>query len=96
MTLTNKPLTKNIEPGRPAFNFQQYQAAGGYQSVAKALTFKPRDLMKLVQDSGLGGRGGAGFNTGLKWSFIPEPDGVRVTWSSTPMKWSQAPSRIVC
>ena len=75
MTLTNKPLTKNIEAGRTAFNFAQYQAAGGYQSVAKALTYKPRDLMKLVQDSGLGGRGGAGFNTGLKWSFIPEPDG---------------------
>ena len=75
MTLTNKPLTKNIEAGRAAFNFAQYQAAGGYQSVAKALTYKPRDLMKLVQDSGLGGRGGAGFNTGLKWSFIPEPDG---------------------
>ncbi|HTQ99534.1 MAG TPA: NADH-quinone oxidoreductase subunit NuoF [Candidatus Acidoferrum sp.] len=75
MTPTNKPLTKNIEPGRAPFTFAQYQAAGGYQSVAKALTYKPRDLMKLVQDSGLGGRGGAGFNTGLKWSFIPEPDG---------------------
>src|SRR5688572_15621115 len=69
------PLTKNIQAGRAPFNLQQYIAAGGYESVTKALTMKPRDIINHVKDSGLGGRGGAGFNTGLKWSFIPEPDG---------------------
>src|SRR5690606_28102631 len=67
--------TKNIEIGRAPFNLQQYVAAGGYESVDKALAMQPRDLINHVKDSGLGGRGGAGFNTGLKWSFIPEPDG---------------------
>ncbi len=70
-----KPLTKNIEKGRAPFNFQQYSAAGGYLSVAKALAMEPKALVTFVKDSGLGGRGGAGFNTGLKWSFTPEPDG---------------------
>src|SRR5690554_4855797 len=75
MSNMDKPLTKNIQIGRAPFNYADYTAAGGYQSVAKALAMAPRDIMNLVKDSGLGGRGGAGFNTGLKWSFIPEPDG---------------------
>ena len=33
----------------------------------------PGDVVNLVKDAGLGGRGGAGFNTGLKWSFVPAP-----------------------
>lgn len=74
MSITN-PLTKNIEPGRAPYTFKEYQAAGGYQSLAKAMKMAPREVMGMVKDSGLGGRGGAGFNTGLKWSFIPEPDG---------------------
>ena len=69
------PLTKNIEAGRAPFNFKQYQDAGGYESIAKVLKMAPRDAMALIKEAGLGGRGGAGFNTGLKWSFIPEPDG---------------------
>src|SRR5690606_34332063 len=74
-TSIQNPLTKNIVPGRAPLNFEQYKAAGGYQSIAKALSMVPRDIINLVKESGLGGRGGAGFNTGLKWSFIPEPDG---------------------
>jgi len=72
----NNPLTKNIEAGRAPFTFSEYKAAGGYQSFANAVKMAPRDVMGQVKDAGLGGRGGAGFNTGLKWSFSPDPDGL--------------------
>ncbi len=72
----NNPLTKNIEEGRTPFTFAEYKAAGGYQSFANAVKMAPRDVMGQVKDAGLGGRGGAGFNTGLKWSFSPDPDGL--------------------
>jgi NADH-quinone oxidoreductase subunit F len=72
----NNPLTKNIEEGRAPFTFKEYKAAGGYQSFTNAVKMSPRDVMGQVKDSGLGGRGGAGFNTGLKWSFSPDPDGL--------------------
>jgi len=71
----DKPLTKNIEIGRAPFDFKQYVAAGGYDSVRKAIKMEPGDVVNMVKDAGLGGRGGAGFNTGLKWSFVPAPDG---------------------
>ena len=71
----DKALTKNIDETRGPLDYQGYVAAGGYASVAKAMEMAPRDMMALIKDAGLGGRGGAGFNTGLKWSFIPEPDG---------------------
>lgn len=71
----DKVLTHNIDPQRGPLGLADYRAAGGYASVDKALSMQPRDIMALVKEAGLGGRGGAGFNTGLKWSFIPEPDG---------------------
>jgi NADH-quinone oxidoreductase subunit F len=72
---TDKPLTKNIEEGRAPLDFKKYTAAGGYESVHKVIKMEPTDAVELVKNSGLGGRGGAGFNTGLKWSFVPAPDG---------------------
>jgi NADH-quinone oxidoreductase subunit F len=50
---------------------------GGYASTEKALkTMKPEDVVEEVKKSGLRGRGGAGFPTGMKWSFLAKPEGV--------------------
>ncbi|GAB3008959.1 NADH-quinone oxidoreductase subunit NuoF [Niabella terrae] len=57
--------------------FETYRREGGYRSVEKALkTMAPEDVTEEVKKSGLRGRGGAGFPTGLKWSFLAKPEGV--------------------
>jgi NADH-quinone oxidoreductase subunit F len=52
-----------------------YRAKGGYQALPRALEMPAADLIQLVKDSGLRGRGGAGFPTGMKWSFVPMDTG---------------------
>ncbi len=66
-----RPLTKNIRPGQEPLSLKEYEKAGGYQSVRKALTMSPQDVQNIVKASNLRGRGGAGFPTGAKWSFVP-------------------------
>ncbi|MDB5250578.1 MAG: NADH-quinone oxidoreductase, subunit [Segetibacter sp.] len=67
-----RPLTKHIDLNRPPLNLKEYEQVGGYEAVRKVLKgMTPVEVQKLVQDSNLKGRGGAGFNTGLKWSFVP-------------------------
>jgi len=53
-----------------------YRKNGGYEALEKVLKggFTPGEVIELVKDSGLRGRGGAGFPTGLKWSFMPDPE----------------------
>jgi NADH-quinone oxidoreductase subunit F len=55
-----------------AFTLGGYERTGGYQGARSALDREPADLIELVKDAGLRGRGGAGFPTGMKWSFIPK------------------------
>ncbi|ABI69126.1 NADH-quinone oxidoreductase subunit NuoF [Syntrophomonas wolfei] len=50
-------------------NIDSYTQVGGYQALAKAKSMSQTDLIEEVKKSGLRGRGGAGFNTGMKWSF---------------------------
>jgi len=58
-----------------SFTIDGYRRNGGYKAVAKAFKMEPDEVIQLVKDSGLRGRGGAGFPTGMKWGFIPQNDG---------------------
>jgi NADH-quinone oxidoreductase subunit F len=71
-----KLLLENVHiPGIETFDV--YRKNGGYRSVEKALkSMTPDEVVEEVKKSGLRGRGGAGFPTGLKWSFLAKPEGV--------------------
>ncbi|HEX2027277.1 MAG TPA: NADH-quinone oxidoreductase subunit NuoF [Nitriliruptorales bacterium] len=58
----------DVEDG---YTLDGYERTGGYRAVRKALEMEPTDIINVVKDSGLRGRGGAGFSTGMKWSFMP-------------------------
>jgi len=54
---------------------KEYRGRGGYQALAKAVKSTPEEIVKVVSDAGLRGRGGAGFPTGKKWQFTREAPG---------------------
>ncbi|QNS42507.1 NADH-quinone oxidoreductase subunit NuoF [Chryseobacterium manosquense] len=56
--------------------FDVYRKQGGYEAAEKALKMTPEEITEEVKTSGLRGRGGAGFPTGMKWSFLAKPQGV--------------------
>ena len=69
------PLTSNIQPDRTPLEIKAIERAGGYQGLRKALKeMTPADVTGAVKKSDLRGRGGAGFPTGQKWSFVPMGD----------------------
>ena len=70
-----KLLLKNIDvPG--IRHYQVYRENGGYANAEKASKMTTDEILEEVKTSGLRGRGGAGFPTGMKWSFLAKPEGV--------------------
>ena len=70
-------LSGRIDPE----NIDDYLAAGGYSAVFTAINeMRPADIIRRIQESGLRGRGGAGYPTGLKWSTVAKAAG----WQKIP------------
>ncbi|MCB1124486.1 MAG: NADH-quinone oxidoreductase subunit F, partial [Verrucomicrobiae bacterium] len=68
-------LLKHADEDYYSPGIDSYLEHGGYEALKKALKEKPEDLREAVKDSGLRGRGGAGFSCGVKWSLVDRKSG---------------------
>lgn len=66
-----KVLTANMD--KPdSMSIDSYLQSGGYEALKSSLKMKPEEIVEIVKNSEMRGRGGAGFPTGMKWSFVPK------------------------
>ncbi|HWJ66306.1 MAG TPA: NADH-quinone oxidoreductase subunit NuoF [Nocardioides sp.] len=72
MADTLTPVLTDTWDAEQGWKLATYEARGGYAALDAAFAMSPDDVITAVKDSGLRGRGGAGFPTGMKWSFIPQ------------------------
>ena len=75
--MSEKILLANIGKYTDSACIAEYEKLGGYKALKKALTMSPHEVVEEVKKSGLRGRGGAGFPTGLKWSFTAPLEGEK-------------------
>ena len=75
--MSEKILLANIGKYADPASIAEYEKVGGYTALKKALTMNPHEVVEEVKKSGLRGRGGAGFPTGLKWSFTAPLEGEK-------------------
>jgi NADH-quinone oxidoreductase subunit F len=68
------PVISRFWDDPESWTLETYERHDGYKALKKALAMEPDAVIGTVKDSGLRGRGGAGFSTGTKWSFIPQGD----------------------
>lgn len=67
------PLTWRLREDQKTVYIKEYCQKNGYSALKKVLKETlPQDVIKIITESGLKGRGGAGFSTGLKWSLMPQ------------------------
>ena len=75
MATTLTPILSAFWDDPKSWTLDTYKRHGGYRALDKALGMEPAAIIQAVKDSSLRGRGGAGFPTGMKWSFMAPPDG---------------------
>ncbi|WP_072688145.1 NADH-quinone oxidoreductase subunit NuoF [Rhodococcus marinonascens] len=68
------PVLSRYWDDSSSWTLDTYRGHGGYEGLQKALRMDPDEIISTVKEAGLRGRGGAGFPTGMKWSFIPQGD----------------------